>query len=177
MGGDARRMARPHWLVLRSGGDTLEQMDSRPPQGSGTRAGQPDLRDLGRRRPTRPRARECSRKPRLGQLRARGALGRSRQDLLRPARDVEREFHLSHVRQTPVRVQRPERQQYVARASVVRRIVAQQSPSVPGLRLPRSAMVADRSVRVLHPRPGGCGIRVRRRPHRRQIAEPCRGKK
>ena len=74
-------------------------------------------------------------------------------DLRLPARDVQRELDLPHVRPPPLPLARRVAQQLARGAARVRRGLAQQPPRLPGLRPPRPPPLPARPLVVAHPRP------------------------
>ena len=95
--------------------------------------------------------------------RARGArLGRPDPDLPLPARHLQRELDLPHVRAPGLPLPRPGAEQLARRGPRLRRGLAQQPPRLPGLGAPRSAPLADRRLVVGDPRPREASARLER---------------
>ena len=85
--------------------------------------------------------------------RARGAgLGRPDPDLRLPARHVQRELDLPHVRAQGLPLARRGPEQLARRGARLRRGLAQQPPRLPGLRAARAAALAVRRLVVGDPR-------------------------
>ena len=115
-----------------------------------------------------------------GEARDRGPdLGRPRPDLPLPARDVQRELDLPHVRPPRLPLARRVAEQLARRAARLRRGLAQQPPRVPGLGPPRPAPLPGRPLVVGDPRPrearpglGRAGARRRAAQRRRLQPAP-----
>ena len=85
-----------------------------------------------------------------------------------PARDLQRELDLPHVRAPGLPLTRRVAEQLARRAARLRRGLAQQPPRVPGLGAARPAPVPDRRLVVGDPRDGAAAARLERQGARRR---------
>src|SRR5688500_2512285 len=82
------------------------------------------------------------------------SVGRPGPDLSDEPRDLERQLGLPYLRPAHVRDQRSEHESVAGRPAGLWRGLAQQSPRLPTLGLPRAALVAVRSLGLCHPLAG-----------------------
>ena len=98
---------------------------------------------------------------------SRGSSGAACPDLPLPARDLQRELDLPHVRPPGLPLARRGAEQLARRAARLRRGLAQQPPRVPRLRAPRPRPAADRPLVVGDPRARAARARLEREGARR----------
>src|SRR5215211_7521959 len=91
------------------------------------------------------------------------AVGRPRARVDAPPRDLVDQQRLPLLRNTALRHRRSLDERLLARAALLRRVLAPQSPCVPALGLPRAAAVGDRPLGARRPRAAADGAGLERR--------------
>ena len=147
-----RALALAHRLALLDQGPRARsRVRARPVRGPARAGDRPSLPALGRAHARAPVPRRLPRRRKLAAGPRGDDLGRPRPDLPLPARDLLDQLDLPLLRRAAVPHPRREPQRLAARDPVVRRVVAQRPPRLPGLGSPRPRARPARHLRARDP--------------------------